>query len=79
LPVFSGEASPVQELTVVPNVIASQIECLWYRDGVPIVDETGTSYELSSRDTGHKIRCHVRAVSVLNQPEAWTPESETVG
>ena len=74
-----AEASPGQALTVVSNVIASQIECLWYRDGVPIVGETGTSYELSSRDIGHKIRCHVRAVSVLDQPEAWTPESETVG
>lgn len=79
LPAFSGEASPGQKLTVVPNVNASQIECLWYRDGVPIVGETGTSYELSSQDAGHKIRCHVRAVSVLDQPEAWTPESETVG
>ena len=50
-----------------------------YRDGVPIVGETGTGYELGSQDIGHKIRCHVRAVSVLDQPEAWTPESETVG
>ncbi|MFK0687653.1 hypothetical protein ACFX5Q_05530 [Mesorhizobium sp. IMUNJ 23033] len=79
LPTLSGRASPSQALTVVPNVVASQIECLWYRDGVPIVGETGTSYELGSQDMGHKIRCHVRAVSVLDQPEAWTPESETVG
>ena len=79
LPALSGRASPSQKLTVVPNVVASQIECLWYRDGVPIVGETGTGYELGSQDIGHKIRCHVRAVSVLDQPEAWTPESETVG
>lgn len=78
LPAFSGKASPGQALTVAPNVIASQIEYLWYRDGIPIVGETGTSYELSSRDVGHKLRCHVRAVSVLDQPEAWTPESKTV-
>ncbi|CAN7706540.1 hypothetical protein LJR234_006060 [Mesorhizobium amorphae] len=78
LPTLSGRASPSQALTVVPNVIASQIECLWYRDGVPIVSNTGTGYEPGSRDIGHKIRCHVRAVSLLGQPEAWTPESETV-
>jgi hypothetical protein len=79
LPAFSGQPSPGQALTVAPNVVASQIECLWYRDGVPIVGETGITYELGSRDVGHKIRCHVRAVSEFDQPEAWTPESETVG
>jgi beta-glucanase (GH16 family) len=78
LPAFSGQASSGQALTVVPNVIASQIEYLWYRDGVPIVGETGTSYELSSQDVGHKIRCHVRAVSLLDHPEAWSAESATV-
>src|SRR5690606_28124783 len=33
LPAFSGQASPGQALTVIPNVVASQMECLWYRDG----------------------------------------------
>jgi beta-glucanase (GH16 family) len=78
LPMLSGRAVPGHTLSVITNTSARNIEYLWYRDGAPIVGEVGASYLLRADDSGHKIRCHVRALSLLNQPEAWTAESETV-
>jgi hypothetical protein len=78
LPALSGEARLGSTLTVLPNVEASQIEYLWYRDGVPILGQTGVSCRLGTADAGHRIRCHVRAPSLLDQPEAWTAESAVV-
>jgi hypothetical protein len=60
-------------LIVTPNVTASQIEYLWYRDGVPVVGATSAFYAVGAEDAGHAVRCHVRAPSLLDQPEAWSP------
>jgi hypothetical protein len=70
LPAISGTSTL---LTVIPNVAASQIEYLWYRDGVPLVGQTGPIYAITPADAGHSFRCHVRAPSLLDQPEAWSP------
>jgi beta-glucanase (GH16 family) len=78
LPVLSGKAAPGNTLTVMPETTARHIEYRWYRDGVPIIGELGASYLLQKDDSGHKIRCHVRALSLLDQPAAWTAESEIV-
>jgi beta-glucanase (GH16 family) len=78
LPVLSGKAAPGNTLTVIPETTARHIEYRWYRDGVSIIGELGASYLLRKDDSGHKIRCHVRALSLLDQPAAWTAESEIV-
>jgi hypothetical protein len=78
LPILSGKAALGNTLTVVPHTRAKHIEYRWYRDGVPIFGEVGPSYVLRPGDSGHKIRCHVSALSLLDQPAAWTGESETV-
>jgi beta-glucanase (GH16 family) len=78
LPVLSGKAAPGNRLTVIPNTLAKHIEYRWYRDGVPIIGEVSASYLLRADDSGHKIRCHVRALSLLDQPAAWTGESESI-
>jgi beta-glucanase (GH16 family) len=78
LPALSGNGAPGNSLTVIPKTRAKHIEYRWYRDGVPIVGEVGASYLLRADDSGHKIRCHVCALSLLDQPAAWTSESETV-
>jgi beta-glucanase (GH16 family) len=78
LPALSGRAVSGSKLSVIPNTSASHIEYLWYRDGVPMVGVVGASCTLGVDDLGHKIRCHVRAPSLLDQPEAWTEESEIV-
>jgi beta-glucanase (GH16 family) len=78
LPVLSGKSAPGNRLTVIPQTLAKQVEYRWYRDGVPIIGEVDPSYLLRADDAGHKIRCHVRALSLLEQPAAWTGESGTV-
>ncbi|RWD52849.1 MAG: hypothetical protein EOS25_00360 [Mesorhizobium sp.] len=78
LPELSGSASIGSTLSVQPNVPASHLEYLWYRDGVPIVGATAATYKLNARDAGHRIRCQVRALSLLDQPEAWTAEADVV-
>jgi beta-glucanase (GH16 family) len=78
LPLLSGKVAPGNRLTVIPKTSAEHVEYRWYRDGAPIIGEVDASYLLRADDSGHKIRCHVRALSLLDQPEAWTSESETV-
>ncbi len=77
-PAITGSPAVGQTITVSPNTDAAQVECLWYRDGVPVVNAVANSYVLQVADAGHRIRCHVRAVSLLDQPEAWTPETTPV-
>jgi beta-glucanase (GH16 family) len=78
LPVLIGKADPGNRLTVIPNTLAKHIDYRWYRDGVPIIGEVSASYLLRANDSSHKIRCHLRALSLPDQPGAWTGESETV-
>ncbi|MER8503650.1 MULTISPECIES: hypothetical protein [unclassified Mesorhizobium] len=78
LPELSGSASIGSTLSVQPNVPASLLEYLWYRDGIPIIGETGAKYKINASDAGHRIRCQVRALSLLDQPEAWTAEADLI-
>jgi hypothetical protein len=78
LPSLSGTPRVGSILTVAPNVSASQIEYRWYRNGKPILGESNETYTLISKDVGQRIRCHVRAASLRDQPHAWSPESAAV-
>lgn len=60
-------------LTATPNTSGSQIEYLWYRDGVPIINQ-GPAYTTVPADVGHMIRVHVKNRAIVNQPEAWSAE-----
>jgi hypothetical protein len=58
--------------TCTPNVVANHIEYRWYVNGVPVVLATGPTLTMAST-TG--VQCHVKAVSLKNQPEAWTAKT----
>ncbi|MDF3129489.1 hypothetical protein P0Y35_09815 [Kiritimatiellaeota bacterium B1221] len=74
LPTLSGTRGAGNTITCTPNVSASQIEYRWYKNGEPIVGETGATFVEDADSESKFLRCHVRAVSLLNQPEAWTAE-----
>lgn len=59
-------------LTVIPNTIGSQIEYRYYASGVPIILAEGPNPTLNAEWSGESIRCHVKNLSVVNQPEAWS-------
>ncbi len=73
-PVLSGERGAGKTITCTPNVKASQIEYRWYKNGEPVVGATGATFTEDGDSAGKSLRCNVRAVSLLNQPEAWTAE-----
>jgi len=71
-PALSGRAAPGATLAVDPSVMASQISYAWHRNAKPILGATGPTLRLSPADAGARIRCLVCAVSLRDQPEAWT-------
>lgn len=71
-PALAGARGAGKTITCTPHVTASQIEYRWYRNGEPIVGATGPTFVEDAGSAGQELRCHVRAVSLLNQPEAWT-------
>jgi hypothetical protein len=71
-PTLTGTRGAGQTVTCSPKVTASQIEYRWYRNGEPILGATAATYVQTSADTGKALRCHVRAASLLDQPEAWS-------
>ena len=72
LPTLSGTRGLGNTITCTPNVSASQIEYRWYKDGEPIVGEINATFVEDADSANKTLRCHVRAVSLLDQPEAWT-------
>ena len=78
-PALSGARGAGRTITCAPNVEASQIEYRWYKNGEPIVGATQASFTEDANSAGKSLRCHVRAVSLLNQPEAWTAEIKPAG
>jgi hypothetical protein len=71
-PSLSGTRGAGHTITCAPYVSASQIEYRWYADGQPIVGATGPTLLENAVSAGKSLRCQVRAVSLLNQPAAWT-------
>lgn len=71
LPTIAGYPFVGQTLTATPNTVGTQLEYRWYRDGVPIVTATASTYVVQSADIGHALRVHVKNLSLVNQPEAW--------
>jgi hypothetical protein len=77
-PTLSDARGAGRTITCTPNVKASQIEYRWYKNGEPIVGKTEATFVEDADSASKALRCHVRAVSLLNQPEAWTAESKAV-
>ena len=73
-PTIAGAGEAGEMLTVGAHAAASQIDYFWYRDGIPIADALGATYVPTVADIGHKIRCQVRALSLRDEPDAWTGE-----
>ncbi len=71
-PTLSGPRGVGSKLVCTPHVQASQLEYRWYKNGEPIPGATGSTFVDDGDSAGKSLRCHVRAVSLLNQPEAWT-------
>ena len=80
LPTLTGTLTHGNVLTCTPNVVAGQIEYEWYwgDTGAPIAGATSSTYTLQTGDVGHTIRVNVKAISLVNQPNAWTLISGTV-
>ncbi|WFB37795.1 fibronectin type III domain-containing protein [Kiritimatiellota bacterium B12222] len=74
LPILSGTRGAGNVITCTPNVTASQIEYRWYENGEPIVGVTESTFVEDAESETKVLRCQVRAVSLLDQPEAWTAE-----
>ncbi|WFB37772.1 fibronectin type III domain-containing protein [Kiritimatiellota bacterium B12222] len=72
LPILTGTRGIGNTITCTPNVSASQLEYRWYKNGEPIVGETGPTFVEDADSVTKNLRCHVRAVSLLDQPEAWS-------
>lgn len=73
-PILSGTRGAGSTITCTPNVKASQIEYRWYKNGEPVVGKTEATFVEDADSVGKAIRCHIRAVSLVNQPEAWSAE-----
>jgi hypothetical protein len=81
-PTLSRAPQGGQVITCTPNLPADlmgDVHFDWfYGDGYPIVNQFGPSYTPAAADAGKTIKCLVRAVAAVNQPEAWTDEMEAV-
>ena len=74
LPKLIGE--PVSDSTIECKIDLQQsIKDVWYHwyvDGYPRVAGLSPKFQLTAEDRGRNIRCMVRAVGAINQPEAWS-------
>lgn len=77
-PSIAGTLTVGQPLTATPNTTAGTLEYRWYRDGVPLPAALASTYVLQAEDAGHTLRVHVRALSLVNQPEAWSASTGVV-
>lgn len=78
-PTLAGTPTVPNQFTLNPRITSDQLQVHWYRDGVPVVNRTDSlTYVLAAGDVGHKIRASVRAMDLIDQPEAWTAESATI-
>jgi hypothetical protein len=73
-PTLSGTRAIGNTITCTPNTTASQIQFHWFKDGEPIVAAESATFVETADSAAKALRVHVRALSLLNQPEAWTAE-----
>ncbi|MDQ8206294.1 hypothetical protein QEH52_02160 [Coraliomargarita sp. SDUM461003] len=50
----------------------SDLRYYWYADGYPLTYGASNSYKLTKDDIGKNIRCQVKAVGALDNPDAWS-------
>ncbi|MDA3874448.1 MAG: hypothetical protein PF795_10885, partial [Kiritimatiellae bacterium] len=72
-PELSGDNVAGGVVTCDPKVEGvSDIRYFWYADGYPLTYGPDNTYTLTGADAGKEIRCRVKAVGALNQPEVWS-------
>ena len=72
-PQLSGSATAGSTITCDPNIEGvSDIRYFWYADDYPLTWGTSRTYTVTEADAGKQIRCRVKAVGALDQPEAWS-------
>jgi hypothetical protein len=61
------------KITCAANVTGvTDLRYYWFADGYPLTFNANNNYEPTLADAGKTIRCMVKVVGALNQPEAWT-------
>ncbi len=72
-PELTGSNKMGREVTCVPNLKGSQdLRYYWFADGYPLTWGVSNVYRVGREGAGKEIRCMVKAVGVLDQPEAWS-------
>lgn len=72
-PTLSGENKAGSTITCDPKIEGvSDIRYFWFADGYPLTWGPDNTYTLTEADAGKEIRCLVKAVGALDQPEAWS-------
>ena len=79
-PTLTGKAQVEQTLTCTPNLPSElrDLRFYWYSDGYPRGFGLSPEYTVRPDDVGTEIRCMVKAVGALDQPEAWTEATPRV-
>ncbi len=73
LPKLSGTVEAGETITCEPNVEGvKDIRYFWFADAVPLTWGPDSTYTVTEADAGKEIRCMVKAVGALDQPEAWS-------
>jgi hypothetical protein len=80
LPNLQGQAQVGEKLVchaaLPPSII--DVWYYWYADGYPRGYSPSPTYAVRPQDRGASIRCMVKAVGALGQPEAWTAPTDAV-
>lgn len=72
-PVLMGEAAVGSTVRCDPKLEGvSDVRYYWFADGYPLTYGSDPSYTLTTAEAGTELRCMVKAVGALDQPEAWT-------
>jgi hypothetical protein len=73
LPLLEGEMKVGSIVNCQSNLAGiTDIRYYWFIDGYPVTYSSSNKYQIRQNDNGKGIRCMVKAVGALNQPEAWS-------
>tara|TARA_R110002096_G_scaffold42144_14_gene113775 strand:- start:310 stop:2718 length:2409 start_codon:yes stop_codon:yes gene_type:complete len=72
-PSLSGTNTAGSTITCDPNLVGIRdIRYFWFSDGYPLTWGPRNHFTLGEAEAGTEIRCLVKAVGALDQPEAWS-------
>ena len=72
-PTLQGTNRAGQTVTCQPNLPGIRdVRYFWFADGYPLTWGPEPTLEITPEIAGQSIRCMVKAVGALDQPEAWT-------